>query len=232
MTRAGFIGVICGLKSEARAVRTSGIDRSKFRIGISGANAQRAEQLAQEFCEQGARAILSVGISGGLDPELEPGDLVIGEAVNVESGVYSASLILMRALVAVKLPSSRRARLFGSDQIIADTSRKGVLFRRHAAVAVDMESHGAARAAARFGVPFAAIRTIADPADRALPPAALNAVAPDGSTRVIMTLLRAVKSRGQLSALVQLGKDSAIATKTLRRDLPALFAAAERALEN
>jgi hypothetical protein len=86
-----------------------------------------------------------------------------------------------------------------------------------------MESHGAARAARTSGVPFAAVRAIADPASRALPPAALNAVAPDGSTKTLSVLMACAKAPGQFPALLQLGADSEAALKALRRDLGGLF---------
>ena len=74
MTRS-FIGVVCGLKSEAQAVAAAKVDQSKLRIGISGANAARAEEIARGFCNDGASAILSVGVSGGLDPALKPEEI-------------------------------------------------------------------------------------------------------------------------------------------------------------
>ena len=61
-TKSSFIAVICGLKSESAAVSAS-VDGSKIRIGVSGANAARAEELANEFCADGARAIISTRAS-------------------------------------------------------------------------------------------------------------------------------------------------------------------------
>ncbi len=242
----GFIAVICGLKSEAAAVAAS-VDTSKIRIGVSGANAQRAEELAREFCTTGAKAIVSVGVSGGLDPALQPGDLVIGKTVYAADGaVFESGGALLAALNATHSCENRNPdnisaankdpglrgvgqgrftlkTLFGADEIIASAAQKRALFEQYAAAAVDMESHGAARAAHQAGVPFLAIRAIADPADRALPKAALNAVAPDGSTRVFKTLGAALREPRQFPALMKLGSDSATALKTLRSDLGLLF---------
>ncbi len=53
-----------------------------------------------------------------------------------------------------------------------------------ALLAVDMESHGAARFAENWGLPFAALRAIADPQHRALPPAAMVGMKPDGSADI------------------------------------------------
>ena len=151
MTQKKFIGVICGLKSEAAAVSAS-VDQSKIRIGVSGANAARAEEIAKQFCDEGAAAILSVGVSGGLDPALKPGDLIIGETVIADDGsIYGADNYLMSIMREARPEHARFAPLFGADGIIDSAMKKSALFHNHGAVAVDMESHGAARAAAHAG---------------------------------------------------------------------------------
>ncbi len=246
-----FIAVICGLKSEAQVVSRV-LDASKIRVGVSGANAARAEEIARKFCETGAVAIISVGVSGGLDPDLKPGDLLIGETVIADDGaIYESDRYLLGSIMSALSresgnPGKQSAMdprfrgdergegldanikaitgpLFGSDEIIESISKKAALYRDHRAFGVDMESHGAARAAASSGIPFLAIRAVADPAGRALPPAALGAVAPDGSTRMLATLGAAMRDPKQFPALMKLGADSSAAIKTLRRDLGPLF---------
>lgn len=220
----GFLGIICGLKSEAGAVARA-VDGSKIRVGISGADAVNAARIAARFCEEGASAVVSVGLAGGLDPKLKPGDLVIGDQViGDDGGRYESDRYLLGAIR--KETDARHAAvgaLFGSDDIIESVEKKAALLHNHGAIAVDMESHGAARAAAQASVPFLAIRAIADPAERALPTAALKAVAPDGSTRAISTLARAMSDPGQFPELFRLGQDSNAALKTLRRSLGPLF---------
>ncbi|WP_375203239.1 phosphorylase family protein [Hyphococcus sp.] len=224
MNNTSFIGVICGLKSEAEAVSAS-VDASKIRIGISGADAMRAEEIARGFCNDGASAIISVGVSGGLDPALRPGDLIIGETIIADDGsIYGADTYLLSVIREDMPAGAKFASLFGADEIVDSAMKKSALFQNHGCAAVDMESHGAARAAARASAPFIAIRAIADPADRALPQAALGAVAPDGSTRVLSTLGAAMRDPKQFPELMKLGQDSAAATKSLRRSLGPLFA--------
>jgi adenosylhomocysteine nucleosidase len=224
MTQKKFIAIICGLKSEAAAVRAALGEDIRVRVGVSGANAARAEEIAHGFCDAGASAIISIGVSGGLDPALKPGDLVIGETVIADDGSeYASDRYLLSSIKDVMPIGAKTATLFGADEIIDSAQKKAALFANHDAVAVDMESHGAARAAAHEGAPFLAIRAIADPADRVLPPAALGAVAPDGSTLVFKTLGAALRDPKQFPELMKLGRDSAAATKTLRRDLGPLF---------
>lgn len=223
MSAARFIGIVCGLKSEA-GVAAPFAARGNLRIAISGANAARAENLALEFCNGGAAAILSVGVSGGLDPRLQPGALVLAHAVVTrDARIEFEPLIAGPGVPAEAQAAGLGAPVFGSDTIIDTSDRKAALFAATGAVAVDMESHGAARAAKAAGVPFLAIRAIADPASRALPKAALGAVAPDGSTRVLRTLLESAKAPGDFPALLQLGADSTAALKTLRVHLGPLL---------
>ena len=233
-----FIAVICGLKSEAAAVRKT-VDGEKIRIGVSGADGARAYELARVACQDDAAAVVSVGVSGGLDPALKPGGLVIGDQVIADDGaVYEASRYLLSVIRSAHAGANRDggksaviAPIFGSDAIIQSAAHKAALFANHGAVAVDMESHGCARAAAEAGAPFIAIRAIADPADRALPTAALGAVAPDGSTRVFKTLGAALRDPKQFPELIKIGADSNAALTTLRRELGSVFAALFDALD-
>jgi nucleoside phosphorylase len=262
MTR--FIGIVCGLKSEAR-VAAGASPASRVRIVVAGANAERAAALAAGLCKEGATAIVSFGVSGALAPHLAPGVRLIGGQVVTATGEIFAcdpamTAALRRAAEPRGLPLSDRsggsrgegaamfeakalphraregsrtfvegagngAVLYGSDSIYASPEEKARLHRETGALAVDMESHGVARAARAAAIPFAAIRAIADPASRALPKAALNAVAPDGRTRVLATLLECAKRPRDLPALLQLGADSNRALNSLGRGLDELFGA-------
>ncbi len=224
MTHEAFIAVICGLKSEARTLAKICAD-PRIRIGVSGANAGRAEEIAARFCKEGAAAIVSFGLSGGLDPKLTPGTVLVGgEIIDASGAEYEVSRELT-AEAQSAIASVVVARLYGSDKVILTAEEKADIYRRTGAGAVDMESHGAARAANAAGVPFLAIRAVADPARRALPKAALNAVAENGSTRMLATLGAALRDPKQFPALIKLGADSAIAMKALRGSLGGLFPA-------
>jgi len=229
---SGFVAVICGLKSEAAAIKASltaaRIDPAKARIAVSGANAARAEDLAEDLIKAGARAVISAGLCGGLDPDLKSGELVIGERVVSASGDV---LLADRRLLAAAPSGARQVAIFGSDDIIDSAARKAQLFGRYASQTVDMESHGAARAAARAGAPFIAVRAVADGAARALPKAALGAVTPTGGVNVMSVLFECVKSPQQFEEIAMLGRESGAATETLRRDFGDVFGAFLLALD-
>ena len=229
---SGFVAVICGLKSEAAAIKASlaaaEIDAARARIAISGANAARAEDMTEGLIAAGARAVVSAGLCGGLDPALKSGDLVIGERVVSASGDV---ILSDRKLLAATPKGARQVAIFGSDDIIDSAAKKAQLYGRYASQTVDMESHGAARAAMRAGAPFIAVRAVADGAARALPKAALGAVTPSGGVNVVSVLIECVKAPQQFEEIAMLGRESGAATETLRRDFGDVFRALLLALD-
>ena len=131
-------------------------------------------------------AILSLGIAGGLDPALRPGDLVVARDVVAEAR-WRADEAWSAAIA--EACGALRADIAGTDRVIASARAKATLRAATGAVAVDMES----AAVARLGVPFAVLRAIADTADEALPAAAavgLDAAGNPAPWRVMHALLR------------------------------------------
>ena len=94
------------------------------------------------------------------------------------------------------LPHAHDGALVGVDQPILTPEHKRRLHRDHGALAVDMESHGAARFAVLHGLPFVALRAIADPQRRALPNAAMAGFKADGSADVLAVLAALARSPG------------------------------------
>ena len=105
----------------------------------------------------------------------------------------------------------------GQDRIAATVEDKRALLRRTGAIAVDMESHVAARVAARHQLPFAAIRIISDTAGEALPPAALVGMASDGGMALGAVLISLARRPAQLPALIRTGRNAGIALRELAR---------------
>ena len=71
------LGLVAGLKSEARALASA----SPWPVAVAGGSAERAEAMAHGLAAAGATALISVGIAGALIPGLQPGMLVVGDAV-------------------------------------------------------------------------------------------------------------------------------------------------------
>ncbi len=71
-----------------------------------------------------------------------------------------------------------------------------------------MESHVVARIAVKYALPFAVLRVIADPSERALPTAVLAGMRADGSTDAPAVLRALAGDPGQIPALVRVATDA------------------------
>ena len=90
------LGLITGMKSEAAllyAAAQDGSDPVCPMIAVTGGDPLRAETAAREFATAGAAGLISFGIAGGLDPALEPGDLI---STGTISGVGSTTGTFMK----------------------------------------------------------------------------------------------------------------------------------------
>ncbi len=107
--------------------------------------------------------------------------------------------------------------LLGRDRPLAGAADKSARFAASAARAVDMESHGVARAAQAAGLPFLVVRAVADPAERNLPRAALKAIGPDGRLKPFSALAAMYLRPWESPALVRLAYETRLAFDTLER---------------
>jgi adenosylhomocysteine nucleosidase len=118
------------------------------------------------------------------------------------------------------------ADVAGVDAPVVDPVAKRQLRDTTSSIAVDMESHIAAAAAEAHGLSFAACRVIIDPAHRALPPAALVNLRPDGTPDIAAVLRSVIRQPYQLPALLRVAADARAAQLALlagRRRLGAGF---------
>jgi len=165
--------------------------------------------------------VLSFGIAGGLEAGLRSGSVVVADTVRGPRGmVHRAdprwSDAIMDALLGAGLTAARGA-LAGADAVVAEPAGKRVLFGATGALAVDLESAVAAEFALARGVPFAAVRVVADAAADRLPRAAVVGLRADGRPAVLR-VLAAIAARPQdIRDLVRTARRARIALDALRR---------------
>ncbi|OYW21206.1 MULTISPECIES: phosphorylase [unclassified Sphingomonas] len=219
-----MILIACGLIREANILRGLGV------IAIpGGGDAKRLEAILDAQAST-ATMIVSAGIAGALDPGLKAGDVVIDlsphsrEGRNPESQAGSPATLgphvrggIWDGSLKAVLPHANFGSIIGQDRIAATAAEKVALHAATGALAVDMESHIAARVAARHGLPFLAIRTISDSAQDTLPPAALVGMSPDGSMALGKVLTSLARRPGQLPALIKTGQNAEAAFRALRQ---------------
>ena len=220
MTRTGFV---TGLGVEARALRVGARARGDDavpEIVVAGGSALRAEDGVRAMAARGVEAFLSFGMAGALAPGLAPGDILLPRRVCGPDGALypvdhawrddiGRSLSRLAGRVA-------DAPLAGRDEAVTTAAAKAALRRETDAIAVDMESHGVARAAAALGCPFAVLRVVADRADQSVPAAALAGMGPDGETRPLAVMLALLRRPGSLPALLALAGAARTAMTVLR----------------
>jgi len=203
MTRPAFL---VGFAAEARVARLSG-----WQVGIGGGTTAGAAVTAQRLIDAGATAIVSFGLAGGLDPILPPGTLIVPHAVASDGRVWRTDPAL-----SARLGGSTGNVCLGWHSPVACPAEKRRLSQETGAVAVDMESGAVAAVAAASGVPFAVLRAICDPADRAVPPAALVALNAAGGLAAGRMTMSILAKPGQVGALLKLARDAAMARRALR----------------
>lgn len=207
--------IVTGLYSEARIAAGAGMT-----VVCSSSDPGQLRAKLDAFDHSSVRGIISFGIAGGLDPSLKPGDLVVASEIMTADERWATAAALSENLVERTNIGRRRivgGTIVGAEEIILHPRDKVVLHKETGATAVDMESHIAAAYAASVGLPFAALRVINDPASRALPALALNALKPNGDICPRKVLRGVARKPTMIPALMRTAHDFNRAIATLRR---------------
>jgi len=194
------IGFVTGLAAEAALLRG--------RLVEAGDGTPAGARVAAErVVAQGARALVSFGLAGGLRPGLAPGVVLVPSGI---AGGAACDTELMQWLGG----STGEAILAG--EVIAGTAaEKAALYREFGAPAIDLESGAVAEVAATHGLPFAVLRAVADPAERDLAPAALIPLNADGGINLAAILRSVARRPGQIPGLIALARDAGRARAAL-----------------
>ena len=211
-----FTGIVTGLQLEARIAR-SGCGRHA-RVACHGMGPKRAREAAEELVRAGAAGLVSFGLAGALVAQAKPGMVLLPSRIVTESG----GTIITEALWRERLAGALQKALPVLDQPLASVKRplpsyldKASAWARTQAFAADMESAAIAAVARRRGVPFIALRAIADPVDFSLPPAAVLAINKNGRLNIWRLLLSLWRQPTQWRALKELAGHSRAARGAL-----------------
>jgi nucleoside phosphorylase len=199
---------VVGMNTEARIVGA----RARVAVGVAGLEAALAERPS---------GVISFGLCGGLDPAFAVGDVIVGRGV-AGPDLFLPTDLDWSAKLAKALPGSRVGVIAASQQISATAAGKARLHALTKANAVDLESDGAARAAAVAGLPFAILRVISDGALDSLPMAAQVGFQEDGGIDVVAVLWALARRPKEIAPLIKTARDAATAFRNLRRCAEAL----------
>lgn len=219
-------GIVVAMRIEARCLTAQSLPFNRlFRLNpnvfiwLCGMGAVAAHHAAKELLAAGASGLASFGFAGALDPGLQPGNLVLPEAVLAED---TQTLFPVDPAWHKRLQQCLSGHISQSDgllvtvrEVVTSTRDKQVLAERTRACAVDMESTAIAAVAAEAGIPFIAVRTVSDPVGFSPPEVLLGAIQPDGSPAMLRILALIASGTVSISTLLRLGRDSRAAATTL-----------------
>jgi adenosylhomocysteine nucleosidase len=220
------LGIVAALVAESRPLgRASrrGAEPATLADGtllsVSGVGPAAAAEGARRLLAAGARALLSWGLAGGLDPALAAGTLVLPREVISPEGRVFLTTADWRQRVSDAIAARHRiccGRLLTCREPLGSTAAKALAFRQTAAVAVDMESSAVAEVAAAEQLPFLVVRAIVDTARDAVPRVALQATsAGEGSLRFGQLLASLARTPAELPPLIRLARRYRTASRAL-----------------
>ena len=165
--------ILCGLEEEANLLPK----RDDIQV-LFGTARENLDKMVARGCDQ----ILSFGVSGGLNPKLNIGDLVIADAVVNAKETYKSWASINNYWMA-RFPHSQMITEYCSGNEEASTAEERLaLFNTYKADAIDDESIRVARFAIVHGIPWGVIRAISDNAKTFLPAWMLQATDAHGKS--------------------------------------------------
>ena len=201
--------VITGMRAEARIASAPGV-----RVFACGGNVGLRAAAIRHAVFSGAPAIVSFGIAGGLLPHMAPGHWIVATAVSAGGERIEADSD-WAARLAERLPEAEVGDIVSVPEPVRRTHQKRHLQASTGACGVDMESFQAAALARELGVPFAAVRVVADPVERELPPAVHSGLQTDGSVAMTAVLDSLAREPSQMLSLARVTVDAFVAFRAL-----------------
>jgi hypothetical protein len=203
------LGIVTGLMFEADVLRP--FEGLGLRVRAAGLASGAASAAAEALIAEGASALMSFGIAGGLDPALTAGEVIAsaelrGPRTIMGDGPWAASFVT---------DGIRNGALAHSSVVLSGPAEKAALFLKSGAAAADMESYEVAEVAERRGIPFVALRAIADTAHDTVPSVGIASMGTDGRARVGAAVLGAITHPWQIPGLMRLGAQTARAKEAL-----------------
>lgn len=233
------LGLVIALSSEGRRIAAKGRrrriggyparhtllpDQTPLLTVHAGMGGSRALAAARRLAAQGVSALASAGVSGGLDPCLQTGDIVIADRFlwigdrDAEGPWHVPAAAVSRAVDMLSAAefTVRRGTVLTVEHPVFSIIRKTDLHQRFAALAVDMESAAVARGAAEAGIPFFALRVIFDSAVQSLAPEFYAALNPKGGVQYLSLAAALCRNPALIFDLVRMARRYRTALQALQ----------------
>jgi adenosylhomocysteine nucleosidase len=201
---------VCGLAAEATIARAAG-----FSAVVGAGDRSRTTALVESAVGQ-ANCLISFGIAGALAPALRAGNVIIStNVIAADKRWWAEKQFRDRVADLAHGIGALEGPVLGAPAILTTRAQKSRAWNETRALAVDLESDVVARIATSAGIPFVVLRTIADAADRELPPAALIPLSEDGTPKLAQVFTSVLRRPRQLASLVGLAREARTALSAL-----------------
>ena len=224
MADDAVLGIVTGLQSEAAILQKRLTPSHRTIVACHGMGPARATSAADALVRDGATALMSFGIAGGLSGEVRAGDTVVPRRVIGDGGAeLTCDARWCEALARMSSSVRRRDGGYGDDtllsaSVIIDTAAaKQQLHADTGAVAVDMESFAVGAVAQKHALPFAVLRVIADPHDRLIPAALFAGIDADGKVKPGEIAKAVLRQPSLLPHVIAIARQSAVAHQVLKQ---------------
>lgn len=222
------VGILVPLTSELATLLPTRLKQAEiYRMNastlvcLSGMGQEASAKAAATLLDAGATHLLNWGCSGALSPHLKSGFVIIPPAIVYGGEYYGCDPFWQLRLVSLlkgHLGLDAEGLLFSSTQVMVDgASKKRVRDEDKNVIAVDMECGAMAKIARDRGIPFVAIRSVADGADHTIPEWITGALGPTGEVHALKLLGGLLRSPWHLASLIQLGYRFGLAAHSLKR---------------
>ena len=218
-------GVVAALAAEARVLgpaQPQGEGLAVLADGnllvVSGMGPKAARCAAERLIDAGATSLVSWGLAGGLDPDLEAGAVCVPREIIAADGSRLWTARSWQEFLSSSVSSGRRVAddaLLTAEHALETPADKSAARRATGACAVDMESSAVAQVADAHGVPFIVVRVIVDTARDAIPQAVAGA-SRAGTLRIGRLILGLMRSPLEIASLLRLARRYRVALRSLR----------------
>jgi adenosylhomocysteine nucleosidase len=218
-------GVVAALAAEARALGPAQTQAEGLAVladgtllAISGMGPKAARSAAMRLIDAGATSLVSWGLAGGLDPDLEAGAVCVPREIIAADGSRLSTARSWQESLSSSLSSDRRVgndALLTMEYALETPADKSAARRATGACAVDMESSAVAQVAEAHSLPFIAVRVIVDTARDTVPQAVAGA-SRAGKLRTGRLILGLMRSPLEIASLLRLARRYHVALRSLR----------------
>ncbi len=188
-----------------------------FTVRVSSPGLKYAKKAAEQLLSEGHGFFISWGVSGGLNPSLKPGRLLISQQVTTVSdqALEFTGNLGKRISNELKPLNPVLGRITSTEKPVVSPVEKSKLRNASNADAVDMESIAIAKIAKKNNCDFLSIRSIVDSANFEIPSSALAGMDSQGNQAMFTVLKQLAYRPRELKSLVELSFHFRKALKTL-----------------